>query len=102
DGALPPLEVSGQVWNLPLVRPYSLGEAQMYMVEIRQAWPAAGLLDARARASTEDARAMLADLATREQDVIARVDHAYADYVRGTLDHRVHREHLDLLIEMHD
>src|SRR5204863_1650327 len=56
EGSLPPPEASFQVWNVPLLRPYALNDAQMYMIEVRQMLPAIGLLDARARAQAEDAR----------------------------------------------
>ncbi len=102
EGALPAPEINGQVWNLPLARPYALGEANMYMVEVRQMFPAAGVRDARARAQTEEARGMVAELTEREQEVLQRAGQAYADYVHGTLDHRVHAGHLALLAEMLD
>lgn len=102
EGALPAPEVNAQVWNLPLARPYALGEAAMYMVEVRQMFPAAGARDARARAAAEEARGRVAELAARESDVAARAGQAYADYVHGALDHRVHAAHLDLLGAMLD
>lgn len=102
EGSLPAPEVSGQIWNLPLARPYALGEAQMYMFEVRQSLPAPGSLDARARAMAEEAQGELADLATREENVVTRASLAYADYVHGTLDHLVHTGHLALLAAMLD
>lgn len=102
EGSLPPPELDTQVWNLPLARPYALGEASMYMVQVRQMFPAPGSLDARSRAMVEEARAMAAELAAREQEVAWRAAQAYADYAHGALDHRVHTEHLALLAEMLD
>ena len=46
EGALPPADLGFEAWNLPLARPYALGEADTYMVELRQRFPAAGSLDA--------------------------------------------------------
>ena len=102
EGSLPPPEASFQVWNVPLARPYALNDAQMYMVEVRQMFPAIGLLDARARARTEEARASAADLTVRQAEVVRRVNDAYADYLGAMLDHRVHDAHLRLLGEMLD
>ncbi len=102
EGALPAPEADVQVWNLPLARPYALGEAGMYMAEYRQMFPAPGSLDARSRAAAEEARGALAELSTREQEVLHRVDLAYADYVGATLHHAVHTQHLGVLAEMLD
>ena len=102
EGALPPPELGAQVWNLPLARPYALGEASMYMVEVRQMFPAPGSLDARARAAADEARAAVAELASREQEVTWRAAQAWADYTHGALDHRVHSDHLALLTELLD
>ncbi len=102
ERALPPPEVGAQVWNLPIARPYALGEAAMYMLEVRQMFPAAGARDARARASAEEARERVAALADREADVRSRAGQAWADYVHGALDHHVHGAHLELLGVMLD
>jgi outer membrane protein TolC len=72
----------------------------MYMVELRQRFPALGSLDARARATAEDARAMLAEVATEERLTAQRAADAYADYVHGLQDHALHHQHLALLEQM--
>jgi outer membrane protein TolC len=100
EGSLPSPELGLEAWNLPLARPYAVGEANMYMVELRQHFPAAGSLDARARATADDAHAVIAELATEERQTAQRAADAYADYVHGTRDHRIHHEHLALLEQM--
>lgn len=100
EGSLPPSELGLQAWNLPLTRPYGVGEADMYMVELRQRFPALGSLDARARATTEEAQAMLAEFATEERLTAQRAADAYADYVRGRQNHALHHQHLALLEQM--
>ncbi len=97
EASLPPPEVEGQVWNLPIIRPYALGEASMYMVGVRQMLPALGGLDGRARAMVEEARGLLAEAATREREVIREVGEAYADLIAATLHHGVHHGQLDQL-----
>lgn len=99
-GSLPTPELGLEAWNLPLARPYAVGEANMYMVELRQRFPAAGSLDARARAAAAEAEAMLAELATEERLVAARAATAYAEYVHGLRDHELHHRHLALLERM--
>jgi outer membrane protein TolC len=100
EGALPASELGLQAWNLPLTRPYAAGEADMYMVELRQRFPALGSLDARARASADQAQAMLAEVATEERLTAQRAANAYADYVHGRQDHALHHQHLALLDQM--
>ncbi len=97
EGSLPSGELGVQVWNLPLTRPYAAGEADMYMLEIRQRFPALGSLDARARAKAEEAQVALAEVATQERLTAQRAADAYADYVHGTQDHALHHQHLGLL-----
>lgn len=100
EGSLPAGEVSFKIWNLPLARPYSLGEANMYMVDLQQRFPAYGSLDAHARATLEEAEALLLDTASEERVWAQRAADAYASYVHGIQDHALHREHLQLLDQM--
>jgi len=100
EGSLPASELGLQAWNLPLTRPYAFGEADMYMVELRQRFPASGSLDARARAAAEDAQAILAEVVSEERLTAQRAAGAYADYVHGRQDHALHHQHLALLEQM--
>ncbi len=102
DGALPPPEVNAQVWNVPFARPWSLGDADMYMVELRQRIPPWGSLDARSRAALAGFEAALAELSSREREVARRANEAWAEYVAGALHHRVHHDHLAVVDQMRD
>jgi outer membrane protein TolC len=84
EAALPAAELGLSAWNLPLARPYAAGEADMYMVELRQRFPAAGSRDARGRAMAEEAEALLAELSAEERLVAERALEAYADYVEAS------------------
>jgi hypothetical protein len=92
EGSLPPAELGFEAWNLPLARPYALGEADMYMVELRQRFPAAGSLDARARAMAEEAQAMLAELSSEERLVAERAANAFADYTQAFAEKRLQEQ----------
>ncbi len=100
EGSLPTAELGFEAGNLPLARPYALGEADMYMVELRQRFPAAGSLDARARAMAEDAQAMLAELSSEERMVAERAATAFADYVQAFAEKRLQERQLALLSRM--
>ena len=39
EGRLPPPQVMGQVWQVPLARPYAFGDSQMIMVGVGQSFP---------------------------------------------------------------
>jgi len=100
EGALPAAELGFEAWNLPLARPYALGEADMYMVELRQRLPAAGSLDARARAMAEEAQALLAELSAEERLVAQRAAEAFAEYVQAFEEKRLQEQQLALLERM--
>jgi len=100
EGSLPPAELGFEAWNLPLARPYALGEADMYMVELRQRFPAAGSLDARARAMAEEAKAMLAEVSAEERWVAQRAAGAFAEYVQAFAEKRLQEQQLALLERM--
>jgi outer membrane protein TolC len=100
EGSLPTAEVGVEVWNLPLAQPYALGEANMYMVNLRQRFPAAGSLDARARAMAEEAQAMLAELSSEERLVAERAATAFAEYTQAFAERRLQEQQLALLERM--
>jgi outer membrane protein TolC len=100
EGSLPPAELGFAATNLPLARPYALGEADMYMVELRQRFPAAGSLDARARSMAEDAQALLAELSSEERLVAERAAAAFADYTQALAERRLEARQLALLDRM--
>lgn len=100
EGSLPAAELGAEAWNLPLARPYAVGEADMYMINLRQRFPAAGSLDARARAMAEEAQAMLAELSSEERLVAERAANAFADYAQAFAEKRLLERQLALLSRM--
>ena len=100
EGSLPPAELGLEIWNLPLERPYSLNEADMYMVELRQRFPAAGSLDARARAMAEEAQALLLELRSEEHLVAQTAADAFAEYEQAFAEKALLTEQLELLDRM--
>lgn len=97
EGALPPAELGLAAWNLPLTRPYAVGEADVYMLELRQRFPAAGSLGARARAMAEEASALLEEVRSEERLVATRALDAYADYEEAVFARAVQERQLALL-----
>lgn len=93
EGSLPPPEAMMQIWQVPIARPYAVGDAQMIMFGIGQSFPAIGARGARQRAGELDAEAERAMGADRARQIRRDVDHAFADYVEATARHRIHLEH---------
>src|SRR5690349_2146125 len=54
EGTLPPPEIMGQVWQVPLSQPTAF-DRQMIMVGVTQTFPAPGSLAARERATLAEA-----------------------------------------------
>ncbi len=89
---LPPPEAEFQVWQIPLSRPYSLSDAQMIMVGLRQPIPAPGSLGARAEARAREGDVEQAMVSERVREIKRQMDHAFIDYVEATLK-------LDVMVE---
>ncbi len=98
ETALPVGELGVQIWNLPIERPYALGEADMYMVELRQRFPPNRALDARARAMAHEAEATIAELAAEERIITERIDTLFSDYCQIVAERRVQERRRALLL----
>jgi len=93
---LPDPELKSELWGQPLAHPVSFDQSQTIMLGLRQAFPAWGSLDARARAAREDARAALDAAEARRQEVAAQARRAFAAYARADREVRIHLEHVGL------
>lgn len=93
EGSLPPPEAMVQVWQVPIARPYAIGDAGMVMVGLGQTFPAPGARGARERAGLSAASAERAMVAERIRTIRRDAEHAFADYVEATARHRIHLEH---------
>jgi outer membrane protein TolC len=84
EGSLPPPEAMVELWQVPLSRPYALGDAGMLMLSLRQEIPAPGSLGAASRASEAEAHAETVARAALERQLVREADRAFADYVEAT------------------
>ncbi|MEI7892794.1 MAG: TolC family protein [Myxococcales bacterium] len=98
EGRLPNPEVGFDLWQVPLARPYAIGDAQMAMVSLRQRFPAS--LGAREDARRAESRAEEASLADRRRLLARDVGHAFVDYREAHERHRVHGAHVAVMSEM--
>lgn len=97
EGRLPDPEVMGQLWQVPLASPASLGDAQMVMAGVSQAFPAPGSLGGRERAAEARARAERAEVDARTRELVRDVDHAFVDYAEASERARAKRDQLGAL-----
>src|SRR5262249_42416973 len=93
---LPDLEFKYEQWAVPLASPFALDRAQMLMWGLRQAIPAAGSLDARARVALSEAESTREAERAQKTNLAAQVRRAYADYYRLFTEVQVHNEHVRL------
>jgi cobalt-zinc-cadmium efflux system outer membrane protein len=100
-GSLPPPEVMGQIWQVPLAHPAAL-DRQMIMVGVTQSFPAPGSLAARERATTAEANVDKAMAGDQRRAILRAAGHAFADYEESTARHRVHRAHLQITQHLFD
>jgi cobalt-zinc-cadmium efflux system outer membrane protein len=92
EGSLPAPEIMGQVWQVPLSRPYALNN-QMIMVGVTQSFPAPGSLAAREGAMNEQAQGEEAMARERGRQIAREAGHAFADYRESTAKHHIHQAH---------
>lgn len=95
-GRRPDPELEYQLWAAPLDRPYALGDAEMHMLGIRQRFPAPGTLGAQSEAAAARADVARQGERARQQQLVARVRRAYAQYYRADREYRAHVEHATL------
>ena len=93
EGALPPPEIRGEVWQVPISSPGRL-DAQMIMVSVTQNVPAPGALGARAQAVAAQAKHEEAIGSDKARLILREAGHAFSDYEESWARHRVHRAHL--------
>ena len=93
SGSLPPPEVMMQVWQVPIAKPYALGDAGMIMVGLGQTFPSPGSRGARERAGQEMATAEREMAGDRVRAIRRDAEHAFADYVEASARHSIHVEH---------
>jgi cobalt-zinc-cadmium efflux system outer membrane protein len=93
---LPEPELKYEQWGVPLERPYALGTADTLMIGLRQALPAWGTREARARMAAAEAAGVGAGERARRVALVAEVRRAYAEYARAHREIALHRQHVGL------
>ncbi|MDB4976272.1 MAG: uncharacterized protein JWN48_4613 [Myxococcaceae bacterium] len=100
SGRLPDLELKYEQWAVPLSRPYDLRQANPLMFGLRQAFPAPGTRQARARMSAADAEIAQQQRRATERDLIRRIRKAYFEYYAADQVLQLRAQHVVLTEQM--
>ena len=90
-------EVNIEAWGVPLNQPLRYRSANPLVFGVRQKLPFFGKLGLKGEMAGEDVRIAEEELRAKEQDVVARVKAAYADYFMAGKSVEIHRELLELI-----
>jgi outer membrane protein TolC len=101
-GGLEDAQLKAELWGVPLDHPVSFSRASTIMLGARQALPAPGTRDLRARLAREEAGALADDGRTRGLELARQVRQAYAQYWRAEQEVHIHLEHVGLLSQIVD
>lgn len=100
EASLPSAEAGVEIWNLPLAKPYALGDANMYMLQMQQRFPPSGARDGRARAMIAEAEEKLAEAANEERLVAERAAISFVRYETAHRARELARQQLVVLQRM--
>lgn len=96
ESRLPDPEVMAEAWQVPLSRPYALGDAGMVAVWIRQTLPAPGVRARREAGREAEARASLATGRDRLRLLARDAAHAFVDLQSAEVKRASHVAHRDV------
>lgn len=103
ETSLPEPELMADIWQVPISRPWAIGDAQMIMLSISQSFPAPGVRGLRERAALTEARAEAQTVVAKARALIRSLDAAFVDYVEATLRHEAmlhYRESVSQMLEL--
>lgn len=102
ESSLPEPTFMADVWQVPVSRPWALGDAQMIMLSLSQSFPAPGVLGMREEAKLHEAKAEAALVRAEARQLVRAVDQAFVDYAEATRRLEVRRRHREVVARMLD
>ena len=90
-------EINMEAWGVPLNHPVKYRSANPLIIGVRQKLPFFGKLSLKGEMAGEDARMIEEELRAKEQEIIAKVKSAYADYFLTTKSVEIYKELLELV-----
>lgn len=100
ESSLPEPRLAADIWQVPLSRPWAVGDAQMIMLSVSQTFPAPGVLGMREEAKAHEAKAEAKMVVASARELVRSVDQAFVDYVAATLRHRARLRYRDAIARM--
>jgi outer membrane protein TolC len=90
-------ELNLEAWGVPLNHPLGYRSSNPLIVGLRQKLPFFGKLGLKGDIAGQDVRMAEEELRAKEQEIVAKVKSAYADYFMASKSVEIYRELLDLL-----
>ena len=90
-------EVNLEAWGVPLNHPFRYRSANPLIVGVRQKLPFFGKLGLKREIAGQEVRMIEEELRAKEQEIIAKVKTAYAEYFMAGKAVEIYRELLDLI-----
>jgi len=93
DALLPAPELMAEAWQVPFAKPWSLYDAQMLSLSLKQTFPSFGANTARAESRQRAADAEAARRSLLELELGREVGHAFVDLQEATARHAIRTRH---------
>ena len=90
-------ELNMEAWGVPLNHPLRYRSANPLIIGVRQKLPFFGKLGLKGEMAMQDVRMTEEELRAKEQEVLAKVKTAYADYFMNTKSVEIYKELLELI-----
>jgi cobalt-zinc-cadmium efflux system outer membrane protein len=90
-------ELNMEAWGVPLNHPVKYRSANPLIIGVRQKLPFFGKLGLKGEMAMQDVRIAEEELRAKEQEVLAKVKAAYADYFMTTKSLEIYKELLELV-----
>lgn len=100
ESRLPDPEVMAEAWQVPLSRPYALGDSSMVAVWLRQTLPAPGVRSRREAGREAEARASIATGRDRLRLLARDAGHAFVDLQSAEVKRASHVAHRDVAVRL--
>jgi outer membrane protein TolC len=90
-------EVNFEAWGVPLNQPVNYRKANPLIFGVRQKLPFFGKLGLKGEIAGQEVRMVEEELRAKEQEIIAKVKSAYADYFMASKNLEIYKELLELV-----
>jgi outer membrane protein, heavy metal efflux system len=90
-------EVNFEAWGVPLNQPVNYRKANPLIFGVRQKLPFFGKLGLKGEMAGQEVKMVEEELRAKEQEIIAKVKSAYADYFMGSKNVEIYKELLELV-----